>query len=89
MATAKHKNLLDQINRLQRVTLGQAEKKQKIETYGAVRGRVSYEMRTLHGRLVMITLLCHVAAVNDDLIGSNEQGPLLQGVGDVMYIEYS
>ena len=89
VATAKRKDLLSKIDRLQRVTLSQAEKKQKIETNGAVRGGVSYQMMTMHRRSVMITLPCHVAAVNNDSIGSNEQGLLLQGVGGIMYIEYT
>ena len=36
----------------------------------------------------MITLLCHVAAVNNDLVGSNKQGLLLKGIGSVVYIKY-
>ena len=71
----------------QKVTLSQAEEKQKIEAYGVVRGSVSYQMMSKHGRLITITLPCHVVAVNNDLIGSNKQGPLLKGIGGVVYLE--
>jgi hypothetical protein len=87
--TAKRKGLLSKIDMSQKVTLSQAEEKQKIETYGVVRGGVSYQMMSKHGRLITITLPCHVAPVNNDLIGSNEQGPLLKGVGGIVYIEYT
>ena len=30
-----------------------------------------------------------MAVVNNNLIGSNEQGPLLKGIGGVMYLEYT
>ena len=62
--TAKRKGLLSKIDMSQKVTLSQAEEKKKIETYGVVRGGVSYQMISKHGRMITITLPCHVAAVN-------------------------
>ena len=88
VAAAKRKKLRSLIDRSHRVTMELAEKEQKIESLGAVKGGVSFEMRALHGRTVTISLPCHVADVRDSIIGSNEQGPLLDGVGDVMYMEY-
>jgi hypothetical protein len=87
--TAKRKGLLNRIDVSQKVTLSQADQKKKMETYGAVKGGVSYQMISRHGRTVTITLPCHVAPVDNDLVGSNEQGPLLKGIGGVVYIEYA
>jgi hypothetical protein len=71
------------------VTLSQAEREKKMETYGVIQGGVLYEMMSKHGRLITITLPCHMAAVHNDLIGANEQGPMLKGIGGVMYFEYT
>ena len=40
-----------------------------------------------HGRTLTITLPCHVAPVGSDLIGANEQGPLIKGIGGIAYFE--
>ena len=83
--TAERKGLLEKVDRTTKVSLNQAEKEKKMETYGVVQGGVTYQMLSKHGRLVTITLPCHMAPVNNDLIGANEQGPILQGIKGVMY----
>ena len=87
--TAERKGLLDKVDKTTAVTLSQAEKAKKMETYGVVQGGVSYKMMSKHGRLVTVTLPCHMAPVQRDLIGANEQGPILQGIKGVMYLEYT
>ena len=87
--TAERKGLLNKVDKTTRVTLSQAEKAKKLETYGVVQGGVSYKMMSKHGRLVTVTLPCHMAPVQRDLIGANEQGPILQGIKGVMYLEYT
>jgi len=87
--TAERKGLLEKVDRTTKVSLSQAEKEKKMETYGVIQGGVTYKMLSKHGRLVTITLLCHMAPVNNDLIGANEQGPILQGIKGVMYLEYT
>ena len=87
--TAERKGLLDKVDKTTKVTLSQAEKAKKMETYGVVQGGVSYKMMSKHGRLVTVTLPCHMAPVQRDLIGANEQGPILQGIKGVMYLEYT
>jgi hypothetical protein len=82
--TAERKGLLDKVDKTTKVTLSQAEKAKKMETYGVVQGGVSYKMMSKHGRLVTVTLPCHMAPVHNDLIGANEQGPILQGIKGVM-----
>ena len=86
---AERKGLLKKVDRTKRVSLDQAEKEKKMETYGVVQGGVTYQMLSKHGCLVTITLPCHMAPVNNDLIGANEQGPILQGIKGVMYLEYT
>ena len=86
-ATAERKGLLDRVDRTTAVTLGQADKSRKMKTYGVVQGGVSYQMMSLHGRLVTVTLPCHMARVQRDLVGGNEQGPILQGIKGVIYME--
>ena len=85
--TAERKGLLDKVDRTTKVALSQAEKAKKMETYGVVQGGVSYKMMSKHGRLVTITLPCHMGPVHNDLIGANEQGPILQGIKGVMTLE--
>ena len=46
-------------------------------------------MMSVHGRALTVTLPCHVAPVGSDLIGSNEQGPLIKGIGGIVYLELS
>ena len=85
--TAERKGLLDKVDKTTAVTLSQADKARKLETYGVVQGGVSYKMMSLHGRLVTVTLPCHMAPVQRDLVGGNEQGPILQGIKGVIYLE--
>ena len=46
--TVKQKGLLNKVDESQKVTLSQAEQKKKIETYGVVKGGVSYQMMSKH-----------------------------------------
>ena len=47
--TAERKGLLDKVDKTTAVTLSQADKARKLETYGVVQGSVSYKMMSLHG----------------------------------------
>ena len=87
--TAERNGLMKKVDRTRRVSLDQAEKEKKLETYGVVQGGVTYQMLSIHGRLITITLPCHMAPVSNDLVGANEQGPILQGIQGVMYLEYT
>ena len=89
LETVEHKGLLDKVDKMTKVTLSQAEKAKKMETYSIIQGSVSYKMMSKHGQLVTVTLLCHMAPVQNDLIGANEQGLILQGIKGVMYLEYT
>ena len=42
-------------------------------------------MMSKHGRSLTITLPAHVAPMDYDLIGGNEQGPLIRGIGGIVY----
>ena len=61
--TAERKGLLEKVDRTTKVALSQAEKEKKMETYGVVRGGVTYKTHSKHGRLVTITLPCHMGRV--------------------------
>jgi hypothetical protein len=88
-ATAKRKGLLDQIDSSHKVSINQANADQKFETFSILKGGVPYQMKSVHGRTLTITLPCHVAPVGSDLIGSNEQGPLIKGIGGIVYLKLS
>jgi hypothetical protein len=85
------KGLLDQIDSSHnlKVTINQANAEQKFDTFGILKGSVPYQMMLVHGWALTITLPCHVAPVGSDLIGSNEQGPLIKGIGGIVYLELS
>ncbi len=87
--TAERKGLLDKVDKTTKVTRRQAEKAKKMETYGVVQGGVSYKMMSKHGRLVTVTWPCQMVPVKRDLTGANEQGPILQGIKGIMYLEYT
>lgn len=89
LSTVQRKGLQDQIDSSHKVTISQASAAQKFQTYGVLKGGVPYQMMSAHGRSLTITLPCHVAPVGSDLIGSNEQGPLLQGIKGIVYAELS
>ena len=57
-ATAKRKGLLDQIDSLHKVSINQANADQKFETFGTLKGGVPYQMKSVHGRTLTITLPC-------------------------------
>jgi len=69
------------------VTINQANADQKFETFGTLKGGVPFQMKSVHGRTLTIRLPCHVAPVGADLIGANEQGPLIKGIGGIAYFE--
>ena len=86
-ATAKRKGLLDKIDTSHKVSINQANADQKFETFGTLKGGVPFQMKSVHGRTLTIKLPCHVAPVGSDLIGANEQGPLIKGIGGIAYFE--
>jgi len=86
-ATVKRKGLLDQVDTSHRVSINQASEDQKFETFSTLKGGVPFQMKSVHGRTLTITLPCHVAPVGSDLIGANEQGPLIKGIGGIAYFE--
>ena len=89
LSTVKQKGLLGQIDLLHKVTINQANAGQKFDTFGILKGGISYQMMSVHGRALTITLPCHVAPVGSDLIGSNEQGPLIKGIDGIVNLELS
>jgi hypothetical protein len=89
LSTVKQKGLLGQIDSSHKVMINQANAEQKFDTFGILKGSVPYQMMTIHGQALTVTLLCHVAPVGSDLIGSNEQGPLIKGIGGIVYLELS
>ena len=46
--TAEHKGLLDKVNKMTKVTLSQAKKAKKMETYSVAQGSISYKMMSKH-----------------------------------------
>ena len=86
-ATAKRKGLLGLVDTSHKVSINQANADQKFETFGTLKGGVPFQMKSVHGRTLTIKLPCHVAPVGSDLIGANEQGPLIKGIGGIAYFE--
>ena len=70
-----------------KVSINQANADQKFETFGTLKGGVPFQMKSVHRQTLTITLPCHVVLVGSDLIGANEQGLLIKGIGGIAYFE--